>query len=359
MSKVWKQNWSQTREHFEAWWNHEGLVFGAWGTGLPSEHEHEAVAEPVAPESPEDRQTDAAYIANNIRFRMAHRAWPGDILPAAWPHGGTLPLATYLGAKPCYAPGNIWYESCMNDLMEHPTLRFDPSHPECRQLEQIVRETVRVAQGNYFVGMPALLGGLDVLAELRGTAELLIDMIENPEAVHRRLREIQDSYVPAFDRMYELIKLEDGSMCFGYFMLWGPGKVGLCQCDTAAMFSAEMFGEYVIPYLREQCAYLDRSMFHIDGSQCLIHLDQLLEIEDLDAIEYTPDPKVPGGGDPKWYELYRQILRAGKSVWVANLRKEQVLPLLDAIGGKGVYVSVNGLSKSDAESLADSLVQYR
>lgn len=359
MSKVWKTNWEETRRHFESWWNHDGLVFGAWGTGLPGEMVHDEVEEPITPESAKARQTDANFIARNIRFRMAHRSWPGDILPAAWPHGGTLPLATYLGAKPRYAPGNIWYESCMEDLDSHPPLRFDPGHPECRQLERIVCETVKTAQGNYFVGMPALLGGLDVLAELRGTAEMLIDMIENAEGVHRRLREIQDAYTVAFDRMYDLIKLDDGSMCFGYFMLWGEGKVGLCQCDTAAMFSPEMFGEYVIPYLREQCTFLDRSMFHIDGSQCLIHLEQLLEIEELDAIEYTPDPKVPGGGNPAWYGLYRRILDAGKSVWVANLRKPEVRPLLDAIGGKGVYVSVNGLTEYDAVELADQIEQFR
>jgi hypothetical protein len=352
MNQVWKSNWAQTREHFEAWWKHEGLVFGAWGTGLPTTREHERIDEPSAPAGAEAQQTDAQYIARNVRYKMAHRAWPGDILPAAWPHGGTLPLATYLGATPRYAPTNIWYEPCMSDLRSHPPLRFDPEHPQCRQLETIVRQAVELSRGNYFVGMPALLGGLDILAELRGTGDLLMEMIEDPPGVHQRLREIQDAYVPAFNRMYDILKLEDGSMCFGYFMLWGPGKTGLCQCDTAAMFSAEMFGEFVIPYLREQCAFLDQSMFHIDGAQCLIHLDQLLEIEDLDAIEYTPDPKSPGGGDPHWFELYRRILRAGKSLWVANLRKEQVVPVLDAIGGEGVYVSVNGLTEADGEALA-------
>lgn len=356
---IWKPNWQETRDHFDAWWQRRGLVLGAWGTGLPSDREHERIDEPLAPPTPEGRQTDAEYIARNIRYKMAHRAWPADILPSAWPHVGTLPLATYLGAVPRYAPTNVWYEPCMSDLIDHPPLKFDPDHPQCRQLETIVRKSVELARGNYFIGMPALLGGLDILAEIRGTGELMIDLIENVDAVHRRLSEIQDAYEVAFDRMYDLVKLEDGSMCFGYFMLWGRGRTGLCQCDSAALFSADMFGEFVVPSLRRQCAYLDHSMFHLDGSQCLIHLDHLLAIDDLDAIEYTPDPKVPGGGDPHWYPLYRRILSANKSVWVANLRKEQVLPLLDAIGGKGVYVSVNGLSEAEGEALAKAIEPYR
>lgn len=359
MSRVWKANWAETKDHFRAWWKQEGPILGAWGPGLPIERAHEDVPEPLHPSTDEQKQIDASYIARNTRFKMSHRAWPGDILPSAWPHIGTLPLATYLGAIPNYAPNNVWYQPCMSDLREHPPLKFDPAHPQVVQLENIVRETVKLANGNYFAGMPAILGGLDNLAELRGTPEMLMDMVEDPDAVHARLREIQQAYEPAFDRMYDIIKLDDGSMCFGYFMFWGEGKTGLCQCDTAAMFSPDMFGEFVIPYLKQQCDFLDYSMFHIDGSQCLVHLDQLLAIEKLKAIEYTPDPKAPPGADPKWFDIYKRILDAGKSLWVANLRKEQVKPVLDALGGKGVYVSVNGLKEPDGEELARLVDGYR
>lgn len=358
---LWKTNWTQTQRHFDAWWDHRGPVLGAWGTGLAMPSGVRAHTDEGAPPPPESialQHTDPQYIAGNVRYKMAHRVWPADILPAAWPHVGTLPLATYLGARPEYAPNNVWYSPCMSDLHNHPPLRFDPDHPECRQLERIVRETVRAADGNYFVGMPALLGGIDILAELRGTAETLMDMVDDPGAVHRRLDEIQSAYEQAFERMHRIIALPDGSMCFGYFMLWGRGKVGLCQCDTAAMFSPQMFDEFVMPYLRRQCAFLDRSMFHIDGAQSLVHLDLLLTIDGLDAIEFTPDPKSPGGGDPSWYPLYRRILDAGKSVWVANLVQSQVLPLFDAIGGRGVYASVNGLSPAQAEDLALRVEAY-
>ena len=359
MDGLWKTNWPWTREHFCDWWQHRGLVLGAWGTGLPTAHPHAIIEPPFPPDTVAAQHTTAEFIAHNIRYKMANRIWPADILPAAWPHIGTLPLAAYLGAKQTYTQHQVWYQSCMSSLTDHPPLRLDASHPEVRQLEQILRRSVEVASGNYFIGMPALLGGVDVLAELRGTAELLMDMIDDPAAVHRRLEQIQIAYEQSFDRMYELLKLPDESMCFGYFMLWGEGATGLCQCDTAGMLSPAMFREFVVPYLKQQCEFLANSMFHIDGAQALIHLPALLELSDLDAIEFTPDPKSPGGGDKHWYELYRGILDAGKSLWVANLTKDQVIPLLDAIGGSGVYVSVNGLSEADGEDLAQQVDQFR
>lgn len=360
MSKVWKSNWAETQQHFRDWWNHTGLVFGSWGPGLVSEHWHEQVPEPPAPPTVEERHTDPEFVAPFTRWKMAHRAWPGDILPSAWPHVGTLPLAACLGAKPSYSMYNVWYKEVMHTLGDdYPPLKYDPEFPECRQLETIIRRSVEAAKGNYFIGMPAFLGGIDNLCEVRGTAETLMAIIEDPPGLHRRLREIQDAYYVAFDRFYDMIKLEDGSMCFGYFMLYGDGKVGLCQCDTAMMISPEMFGEFVMPYLREQCAFLDRSMFHIDGSDALQHLDMLLEIDDLDAIEYTPDPNVPDAADPRWFEYYRRILDAGKSLWVANLKKHQVLPVLDAIGGKGVYVQAWPLTEAEGVELAEKVEAYR
>jgi hypothetical protein len=358
---LWKDNWPQTRQHYLDWWDRRGLVVGAWGTGLPTDgvnHDPDAT-EPPAPGDFSARQTDAEFIAVNTRYKMARRTWPADILPAAWPHTGTLPLAAYLGAEPEYSPSAIWYHACMDDLDTHPPLRFDPDHPRVRELEAIVTRTVEQADGRYLVGLPALLPGIDVLAELRGAGTLMMDLLESPDAVHERLDEIYEAWTIAYDRLASVVHRGDDGMAFGYFMLWDQGRCGLAQCDSAAMFSPDLFAQFVVPTLRKQCAHLDRCMYHVDGAQALRHLDLLLAIEDLDAIEFTPDPKSPGGGDEQWYPLYRQILEAGKSVWVANLRKPEVLPLLDAIGGRGVFVSVNGLSPSDAEALARDVEPYR
>lgn len=36
--------------------------------------------------------------------------------------------------------------------------------------------------------------------------------------------------------------------------------------------------------------------------------------------------------------MYKRILDAGKSVQVVGVAPSEILPLLDAIGGKGIYV---------------------
>ena len=365
MNTLWKTNWSDTQEHFRQWWRHEGLVLGCWGTGLNNPRApHDDVAKPAAAASPEAYHTDPHFVARNMRWQMAQKIWPADILPLCWPDIGTVSTAPYLGATAEYAETNIWYRPCISDPETHPPLTFDESYPYCQMLEAVVRETVAQSQGNYLVGMPAIIPNLDVLAELRDTGELMTDMIDRPEWVHEKLQEIEGAYMQIFDRMYDLVKLDDGSMAFGYFMLWGPGKTALLQCDTAAMISPRMFKRFVLPYLKQSCKFLDYSMYHVDGHQCLGDVDHLLTIDELDAIEWTPDPQVPPGGSSHWYEMYRKILDAGKSIWVANIDINDVIPLLDAIGGKGVYLNVitaNGapIQEADFEQLIPQVEPYR
>lgn len=359
MGTLWKTNWEETKQHFEDWWKHTGLVFGSWGPGLATSREHAPEPQPEAPRDHHQRHCDADWIARNTRWKMAHRAWPGDVLPSGWAHVGTLPLAPYLGAAPDYSEHNVWYKERMSSLDDHPPLVFDPNHPEVVQLEGICRETQRLADGNYFVSLPAMLGGIDVLAEVRGTGEMLVELLDNPEGIHKRLVQIQDAYEIAFNRLYDIVKHPDGGMCFGFFMLYGKGKVGLCQCDTGLMISPPMFDEYVVPYLKRQIDFLDHAMFHVDGAGALMHLDSLLKIDELEAIEYTPDPNSPGPADPHWFPTYKKILDHGKSLWVANLKKHEVLPVLDAIGGKGVYISVNYIDEKDGEELARAIEKYR
>jgi hypothetical protein len=365
MNSLWKTNWPQTQQHFIDWWNREGLVLGYWGTGIDFDGPaHADAVEPIPLTDPERFHMDPQYVAQRVYYEMAHKVWPADVLPVAWPDIGTVTLAPYLGAIQKYEKENIWYGSCILDPNTHPPLHFDPAHPYSRTLEAVLRKTVEYSRGHYFVGMPAIVPNLDVLAELRGTENLLMDMIERPVWIHEKLQEIETAFRQVFDDLYEIVKADDGSMAFGYFMLWGPGKTGLLQCDAAAMFSPKMFDDFVIPYIRQSVEYLDYSMFHVDGHQCLGNVDSLLEIEGLDAIEWTPDPQVPPGGSPHWFDLYKKILNAGKSIWVANMDVDEVIPLLDAVGPKGVYLNVissggNNIRPGQMEQLADKLESYR
>ncbi len=360
MDCAWKPNWDETKEHFRAWWRHDGLVLGMWGAP-PAGTPQVIVEDPGPPRSLEQRYLDVQWRARANHYALSRSSYPADCLPEADCDLGAGVLALMLGAEPRFAPETIWFTpSMMDDDPEgYPPLRFNPDNRWWQLTEATINACQALGRGKYAVECLDLVENMDILAALRDPQCVLMDMLERPEWVHAKLAEINAAWFAAYGKIYELIKLEDASSVYGAFRLWGPGKTAKVQCDCSAMFSPAMFEEFVVPSLTAQCAWLDHSMYHLDGHQCLPHLDLLLGIDALDAIEWTPDPTVPGGGDPVWFPMYRRILDAGKSVQVLNVAPAQIVPLLDAIGGKGVYVMTFFANEQEANALVELTAGYR
>ncbi len=359
---MWKSNWEQTKRRFIEWWDRKGLVVGMMGSLRPEGLCHEPTARPPEPAYLRDAYVNAKLLACRIHRDLAHRAYPADILPIAKTDIGPGSLALLLGSEPRFSPETVWFNPCLHecDLPEQlPPLHFHEANAWWRVTEAILRECVRLGRGKYLVGCPDLVENIDILATLREPQRLMTDMIERPEWVERKVAEINEVWFDAYSRIYEIIRLDDGSSAYDAFRLWGPGKTAKVQCDASAMFSPDMFRRFVVPALREQCAWLDHSLYHLDGTQAICHLDALLEIEELDAIEWTPQAGIETGGHPRWYDMYRRILAAGKSLQVLHVRKEEIVPLLDAIGSDGVYLLTCCSDLDEAGEILDIVAPYR
>lgn len=357
MDCLWKERWDLTRRRHEGWWRGTDLVVSSWGNGLLPAGTGSADSGEGS-STVADRAADPRAFAAHERRLLASKRHPLDLIPFVYVDYGTVPLAELLGARAEHREETVWYRHTDLSPDNDRVLRFDPGTEAFKRMSAVAALERAEASNDYFVGAPALCPGLDVLAELRGPQELLMDLALEPEWVHRKLTEIQEASFTAMDALGPYSTYPDGSSFHAFFMLWAPVRAALAQCDAAAMISADMFAQFVVPYLKEFCGRVDRVLYHVDGPDALRTVDQLLEIEDLDAIEFTPGPQVPGGGDPRWYPLYRRIKEAGKSVQAVWMRSAEVLPLLDAVGPEGMYLMVDFDSAEEAEELGRAVAPY-
>lgn len=358
---MWKENWEQTKQRFVKWWNRDGLLVGMWGAPETEVCIHENVAEPTPPATLAERWCNPVFRAEKNHYRLSRSIFPLDVLPTATPDLGPGLLAAFLGSEPGFAETTVWFHPVFAGEEEPeklPPLKFDPSNRWWRATEAILRACRAKSGGKYIVGCPDLIENMDVLSSLREAQTLCIDMLERPEWIEQKIAEINEVWFKAYQRVYEIIKLEDGSSAFDAFYIWSPGKVAKVQCDSSAMFSREMYRRFVVPALTRQCAWLDHSLYHLDGTQAVQHLDALLEIEPLDAIEWTPQAGIETGGHKRWHDMYKRILAAGKSVQVVNVEVAEILPLLDAVGNKGVYMLIQFKNEREAETVRNMIEPY-
>ena len=179
-----------------------------------------------------------------------------------------------------------------------------------------------------------------------------------PEVLEQQMQQINDIYFRVFDELYDIIR-EGDEMAFCYFSAWAPGRMTKLQSDISTMISQDDFRRFVQPFIREQCQKIDYTLYHLDGVGAMHHLPALLEIKELNAIQWTPGVGEPQGGSAKWYDLYKQILAAGKSIMACWVTLDELRPLLDNIGGDGVHLEMDFHNEKEVEEAMRIIEEYK
>ncbi len=352
---TWKKNWEQSKQNYLAWWQHKGCVLTMWEHLQEGVTPHAEVAAPAAPKDMNQRWFDPAWRAEELNHYVAHSSLKADIIPVANTQLGPGSLAAILGGKLEGGADTIWIHPA--DAVGQDIL-FDPENPAWKLHKELLKASKKLAQGNYYVGMPDLMEGLDVLAAIRGTDNVLLDTMIDPDLLEHQLKQVNEIYFKVYDELYDIIREDDG-MAFCYFSIWGPGRVSKLQSDISIMISEEDYRRFVQPFIREQCQKLDYTLYHLDGVGAIRHLDALLEIEELNAIQWTPGVGEPQGGDPKWYDLYRCIKAGGKSVEANWVTLDELEPLLDNVGAEGMLLSMDFKNEREIDEALKIVDRYR
>jgi len=345
---LWKPDWADSRAALTAWWEHRGL---ALAVTAPKDEPWEAIPKP-GELTPEDHWTNADHWTRTAIYDLSRTYFGGTAIPALWTLiGGPGSLGLLLGAIAHPAPDTLWYEPVIDDPDNYPLLHLDRNGPWWKRHFDVLEQAALENRGRYLVGLPDLIENIDVLAQLRDGQKLLLDLIERPEWVKEQIGLIDRFYFETYEAMLPYVGDPWGGTTFSAFGLWAPGRVAKVQCDLSCMISRDMFREFIVPSLTKQCAWLDYSMYHLDGTTALHHLDALLEIAPLDAIEWTPQAGLPGGGSPRWFDLYRRIKAAGKSVQAMGVAQAEVEPLINAVGPEGLFIYTACATEAEARQL--------
>ena len=345
MMNTWKQNLEETKKHYIDWWNHKGIVLNMWEHFQEGVKPHADIPAPTPYKDLNQRWFDPQWRAEYLDWYVAHSSLMADMLPVANTQLGPGSLAAILGGVFEGGEDTIWIHPNPNYTDD---IVFNPQHPNYLLHKELLKACKAKAQGHYYVGMPDLMEGLDVLAAIKGTDKVLLDTVMQPEVLEHQMQQINDIYFKVFDELYDIIR-EGDEMAFCYFSSWAPGKMSKLQSDISTMISVDDYRRFVQPFIREQCQKIDYTLYHLDGVGAMHHLDALLEIKELNAIQWTPGVGEPQGGSPKWYDLYKKILAGGKSIMACWVTLDELRPLLDNIGGDGVHLEMDFHNEREVE----------
>ena len=341
-------DWERIARDWTGWWQGELrrplVVIEGYAEGS------EAVLA-AAPDFTSDFPLDVPVdqVLDCYERRLAATRYYGDAFPKWWPNFGPGSVAGYLGAEVHCAPDTVWFTPAAETAIDALHVTYAADNPWWQRTCALTAAAVARWGSQVAVGHTDLGGDLDVLASLRTTQELLLDLTDAPDHVARLAGAISRLWQRYYDELSALI-LPAGRGTTPWAAIWSPGRCYMLQCDFAYMLSPRMFARFVLPTLTERCAALDHAFYHLDGKGQIAHLDMLLAIDRLAGIQW-----IPGDGAPpaeEWLPLLARIRHAGKLCQL-YVSPEGARTIVRNLGGAGFAFYIR--QPMAAEEAADFL----
>ncbi len=297
------------------------------------------------------RETPVEDLLDLFTPRLEATYYLGDAFPRFWPNFGPGIVATCAGAYLHAVKDTTWFSPGFRGKIVDLHVEAQVRDGWWQHVIAVTQAAVERWGKQLAVGFTDLGGNLDILAHLRGTEQLLLDLCDAPHEVERLAGEINHLWLGCYEELYTWIQHSRGITCWG--PCWSPTRGYLLQSDFSYMISPEMFERYVMPNLEACCQTLDYAFYHLDGKGQLPHLDMLLGMEDLRGIQW-----VPGDGQPQaehWLPLLKYILKNGKLCQVYTSARG-ALRIIHELGGKGMLLAINEiLTPEQGEALLDEI----
>jgi hypothetical protein len=197
----------------------------------------------------------------------------------------------------------------------------------------------RDAADRYLVCLPDFSGAFDILANLRGTERLLMDLYDHPDAIRRAADRAVDAWEQVFATSYETI-LREGAGVNSWVQVWSDRPYTIPTCDFNFMIGPDVFRNLVMPSLAEQSRRAGRCLFHLDGPGAARHAEALAEEPAITAVQFTP-----GAGTPSalaWLDMFHMLQEAHKPL-VLICPAEEVAELAEKLDPRGLALMPEGI----------------
>lgn len=246
-------------------------------------------------------------------------------------------LAAFCGSTLDNSRGQVWFLPCEEDITKLH-VSYDPNNKWVRRIKDLYRAGLARWQGSVVMTMPDLGGIMDILASLIGAENLVFALVDEPDEVHRVQAEIQQAWYEAYRDFRKVLEPQGIYTDWNGILSREPSYIP--QCDFSYMLGPDMFEEFVMPILREDTKQLTNTIYHLDGIGALKHLDALLTLPNLKAIQWVYGVGQPG--PEAWVDVYRKIEDAGKQVMIIENGLFNGYGDLRPQLGKSPYVSIWG-----------------
>lgn len=303
-----------------------------------------------------DRWLDVDFQVESALAYAANTEFHGDALPRYWPNLGPEVFSAFFGQALVFGADTSWSEPCLDNWEDAGQLQFSEDNSYWRRLNQMTDALLDAGQGKYYTGLTDFHPGGDAIAAFRDPMRLNLDLLTNPQDVKRLLSRVTATFLGVYDLCFKKLR-ENEQAITTWAGLVSTRKWYVPSNDFSCMISPEMFQEFFLPGIVDECQHLDAAIYHLDGPGALRHLDALLEVPGINAIQW-----IYGAGHGRasdWLPVYGRCQQAGKGIqlWVDL---DEIGAIMANLRPQGVWMGIHGIRDQDsAAAVLQELTKWR
>lgn len=307
------------------------------------------VSLPPAPGSVHERWFNFEWRLESFERQLDGTDYLCEGFPGFWCNLGPDVMAGFMGSELDFSsPDTSWAKFRVKDWAAEPPLRFHREGWLWQQMEKFLKLAADRCRGRWLIGSGDLHTNGDALAALRGPENLLLDLVDNPGEIKKRLAECHEVFRQVLQAHFDIIHPATGGYNTSWMAATCKGRYAVLQNDFSCMIGPRMFDEFFKEYVEKEAAGLDHSIYHLDGPGAIAHLESICASPHVDAIQW-----VPGAGNkplPEWPELLKKVQRLGKGLWLYG-SAEEARRMMSYLRPEGCMYTVWCSSREEAEEL--------
>lgn len=353
----YKQNFDETKKRLDAFWKMEVtdrpcVYIDAPKKGATRKHHNVNSVSLLKCQSTKELE----LLLDRFDEYARNTAYLGEAVPFMSMDFGPDSFAAFLGAKiyPSDSVITTWVEPIVDRWSDFSPKLDKSENSTFNKYLSFLKYCTDYSEGKFLIGMLDMHSNLDAMSALRSPQNLCFDFMDYPDEVRKALTEVRKIYFSVYEEMFKAGKMrERGSI--GWGPIYSSGRSQTAECDFSCLISPNQGVDTFIEALREEASNVDNCIYHLDGKDALCHLDNLLDIKEIDVIQW-----VPGDGQPRtieWMDLLKKIQSRGKGLWIYDWSIEEIKTHFKELKPEGLFFQVYCGSEDEGEELLEYLTK--
>jgi hypothetical protein len=276
-----------------------------------------------------------------------------DAFRTAIPFASIPWMEAIIGCRMASTEAQFVSRSFLKCIEEYEPITFDADNPWARKYVEFI-EVYRESFGDaHPVGQSVLRGASDLLAALLGPQGAIEALMASPTLAGQVLTDLnvaldqflrfQRAFIPEFH----------GGYVIGQYELWSPGVPQRIQEDNVALYSPELYRDFLKPLNVKLAKAVPYTLLHLHSSSLFL-FDHFLDIPGVAVFQFSKDE-----GNRTWRDMLSQLRRVQESerclLIKGRLEPEDVVQLKQQLTPRGLCIEPVVDSIEEAKEMLPAL----